>query len=100
MILGPDSLQSGPSWQTIALISVGAIEVLAMFLVRRAAQDLRELQQRQVSQGESLIQLQTHVGTEGNGLIARFDALTHEMRELTTMVHTLSVQLARAEGSR
>jgi hypothetical protein len=90
---------SSPSWQSVAVVALGAAEGLGMLWIQSAIKTLRDLQLTQVTHGETLAALNTHVGVDGNGLIARLEGLTSEMRGLRTEVHSLAKEMAEQRGA-
>lgn len=84
----------GPSWQSIALIAVGALEGLGLLWFRTASEDLKQQREEIADLRTQVVEVATHVGTNGNGLFKRFDDLTEELRGLRKEMHGLAVQIA------
>jgi hypothetical protein len=84
----------GPSWQSIALIAVGALEGLGLLWFRTAAEELKQQRDDLAALRSEVVEVATHVGTNGNGLFKRLDDLSEELRGLRKEMHGLAVQMA------
>jgi hypothetical protein len=93
-LLQAAAIPSGPSWQSIALIAVGALEGLGLLWFRTAAAELKQQRDDLAALRSDVVEVATHVGTNGNGLFKRLDDLSEELRGLRKEMHGLAVQMA------
>ena len=66
---------TGPSWQGIATIVIGAFQALLFWMLGQSSQDRREMRTDISALKDQVASLNAHVGVDGNGLLARFDKM-------------------------
>ena len=66
---------TGPSWQGIATIVIGALQALLFWMLGQSTQDRREMRNDIAALKDQVSSLNAHVGVDGNGLLARFDKM-------------------------
>jgi hypothetical protein len=82
---------TGPSWQSIAVVCGGVLQSLVLFWMKQGSDERQEMRNDLKTLHDDVMALNTHVGVDGNGIMARLD-------EISRKLDALSTEMAEARG--
>jgi hypothetical protein len=88
-----DTIAHGPSWQTIALAVGGLLEAIVLWLLQQSWKDRQVIHDEVSLIRSQVVTLNTHVGVDGNGIIARLDSMAAKLDKIAD-------ELAESRGRR
>jgi hypothetical protein len=93
-----DTLQAavaatGPSWQGIGTLVIGALQALLFWMLGQSSQDRREIRSAIDHVKGEVATLNAHVGVDGNGIISRLDTMSAKLDRIAE-------EMAEARGRR
>jgi hypothetical protein len=84
---------NGPSWQGIAVVFGALLQGAVLSWMNASAKDRASLHVDVTTLKNEIIALNTHVGVDGNGIMARLDAITMKLDRI-------SEEMAESRGAR
>ena len=84
---------TGPTWQSVAMIVIGALDAILLWMLGQSSQDRREMRADITTLRDEVKALNTHVGVDGNGIISRLDTMGAKLDRIAE-------EMAEARGRR
>lgn len=84
---------TGPSWQGIGTLVIGALQALLFWMLGQSSQDRREIRSAIDHVKGEVATLNAHVGVDGNGIISRLDTMSAKLDRIAE-------EMAEARGRR
>lgn len=73
---------AGPTWQHFAVVAFGLLEVGVLWWMKESSKDRTQIRDTVAEMRGEISALNTHVGVDGNGIIARLDEMNRKLDRL------------------